>query len=51
MTNKQIENNIETLKEQLGVETLLAELISALNNDELTENIEHISAMWDIEID
>ena len=42
--------NIEILKNELGVELLLEELILALTNQELNENIEYIARNWSIQI-
>ena len=39
------------LKEFMGTETLLDELINALSEDELNENAEYIARMWDIDLD
>ena len=50
MNKEEINNAIEVLKEQLGTEAFLDELLTALNDDELNENLEHISTMWDIDI-
>lgn len=41
---------IMQLKELMGTETLLNELILALSEDELNENAEWIARMWDIEL-
>lgn len=40
----------EELKEKLGAEYLLEELMKALTDDELKENIEYIAKNHDIEI-
>ena len=50
MNRDQLNEAIETLKEQLGTEAFLEELLTALNNDELSENIEHVAEMWDIDL-
>lgn len=50
MNTEQINVATEKLIEQLGTQLFLDELLSALDNDELTENLEHIARMWDIEI-
>ena len=50
MNRDQLNEAIETLKEQLGTEAFLEELLTALNNDELNENIEHVAEMWDIDL-
>lgn len=42
---------IMQLKEFMGTETLLDELINALSEDELNENAEYIARMWDIDLD
>ena len=41
---------VETLKEYLGTEMLLNELINALGDHQLRENLEYIANMWDIEL-
>jgi hypothetical protein len=43
--------NFETLKEALGAETLLSELMHAMSSKEASENLEHIAAMHDVSIE
>lgn len=50
MNTEQINVATEKIIEQLGTQLFLDELLSALNNDELTENLEYIARMWDVEI-
>ena len=50
MNRDQLNEAIDTLKEQLGTEAFLDELLTALDIDELNENIEHVASMWDIDI-
>jgi len=44
-------DNMETLKEYLGAEGLLAELMHAMSAQEAKENLEHIARMHDISIE
>ena len=50
MNTEQLNEASQKILEQLGPQLFLDELLSALNNDELTENLEHIARMWDIDI-
>ena len=50
MNREQLNQAIASIKTELGTESFLEELLAALNNDELTENLEHIARMWDIDI-
>lgn len=50
MNTEQINVATEKIIEQLGTQLFLDELLSALDNDELTENLEHVARMWDIDL-
>lgn len=41
---------LDTLKECLGNESLISNLMQAMSEDEMNANLEHIANMYDIEV-
>lgn len=50
MGKNELVGKVDDLKEILGTEQLLNELVSAMSSDELQANLEHIDRMHDTNI-
>ena len=50
MDTNELYEKFELIRDEMGADTLLAELYSAMTTDEVEDNLRYIARMWDMDM-